>query len=357
MNAGPSKPRFPGFDILRIFAALLVVFSHSFLIAEHSEANEPAQALTGEIFGVYGVMIFFVLSGFLITDSAIRSSSSASFWSKRLRRILPGFVVCNIVVMLGVAPFYARVPLAEFLTHPEVWTQLLSTLGFASSSLYLPDLIQIYDATTEEALMLPIVLNGVLWTIRLELACYALVGGLMLLGLLRPAMVLVVLVFALTAALAYGWQINEFLIGFYFLLPSFAVGMVFRLFCADVKVKGGFALTSLAILVSLSLQVDNWHLLAPVLFAPLCILPLIWVGQQDNQVFDWLRQYGDPSYGIYLWGWPLQQVLRAALGEGYSGYGFAALSMPLALAAGYLSWHVIEKPFLRHRRVLQAAQA
>ncbi len=70
--------RYAGFDSLRILAAAIVVFSHSFLIAEGVESGEQGQMFTGEILGVYAVMIIFVLSGFPVTDSASASADSSS---------------------------------------------------------------------------------------------------------------------------------------------------------------------------------------------------------------------------------------------------------------------------------------
>lgn len=62
-----------GFDPLRVLAALAVVFSHAILLSTGGEEAEPFQRLTGEILGVYGVFVFFMLSGYLVTDSALRA--------------------------------------------------------------------------------------------------------------------------------------------------------------------------------------------------------------------------------------------------------------------------------------------
>src|SRR5438045_5188514 len=59
------------FDALRLLAALSVVFSHSFMIAEGTEANEPFVWLSGNqsVLGLVGVLVFFFMSGFLVTGS------------------------------------------------------------------------------------------------------------------------------------------------------------------------------------------------------------------------------------------------------------------------------------------------
>jgi len=83
------------FDALRLIAALSVVFSHSFLIAEGSEANEPFIWLTGNqcILGLVGVFVFFVISGHLVTESWCRRPLPGRFLLRRTARIYPGLVV------------------------------------------------------------------------------------------------------------------------------------------------------------------------------------------------------------------------------------------------------------------------
>src|SRR5438105_8084462 len=87
------------FDALRLIAALSVVFSHSFLIAEGSEANEPFAKLTGNqwILGLVGVFVFFVISGYLVTESYRRRPAPVNFAARRALRIFPGLAV-NLMI-------------------------------------------------------------------------------------------------------------------------------------------------------------------------------------------------------------------------------------------------------------------
>src|ERR1700738_3258398 len=97
-RSDPSR-RANNFDALRLIAALSVVFSHSFLIAEGSEAREPFAWITGNqcILGLVGVFVFFVISGYLVTESWCRSPAPARFALRRLSRIYPGLVVSALV--------------------------------------------------------------------------------------------------------------------------------------------------------------------------------------------------------------------------------------------------------------------
>jgi hypothetical protein len=95
-NPAPSTTRYLNFDLsLRLAAAASVVFSHAFGITEGHDRNEPFVRLLGpeNILGIYGVYIFFITSGFLITASFHRSSLG-DYALKRGFRIIPGLAVC-----------------------------------------------------------------------------------------------------------------------------------------------------------------------------------------------------------------------------------------------------------------------
>jgi peptidoglycan/LPS O-acetylase OafA/YrhL len=58
-------------------------------------------------------------------------------------------------------------------------------------------------------------------------------------------------------------------------------------------------------------------------------------------------KYGDFSYGIYLYGWPIQQLLMMYAGRVLNVYGLFIVAMALVLPAAAFSWFCIERPFLR----------
>src|SRR5260221_11776941 len=92
MENHPASHRTNNFGALRLAAAVSVVFSHSFLIAEGSEASEPFVWLTGNqcILGLVGVFVFFIISGYLITASFSRSPMPGRFAQRRVLRAHPG---------------------------------------------------------------------------------------------------------------------------------------------------------------------------------------------------------------------------------------------------------------------------
>src|SRR5688572_24255025 len=118
-----DKPRhFQGFDGLRLFAAIAVIFSHAFLIATGSEESEPFTMLLGRgnIAGLYGVFTFFIISGFLLARSLTSNPSAITYAVNRGLRILPAFLFCTVVVALVIGPLFSSMPARQYFSSPEV---------------------------------------------------------------------------------------------------------------------------------------------------------------------------------------------------------------------------------------------
>ena len=90
-----------GLDLLRIIAIVLVMVSHS-------NGLLGINSLYNQYLGTFGVELFFVLSGFLITSKlrALDQINLRGFYLKRALRIIPNFYLSIIVFWL--ATFYGR---------------------------------------------------------------------------------------------------------------------------------------------------------------------------------------------------------------------------------------------------------
>ena len=350
MTAQPAPHRaLPGFDLLRILAAVAVIFSHSYLIAQHSEAGEPVRAVTGLTAGHYGVFVFFILSGYLISDSAARATGFWPYFDKRVRRIFPAFILCNLLLVLLVCPFYDANQPQVFLTLPGTWLHLWDVLRFQASSLMYGSVA--FFPTDGADDLLPRVVNGVLWTIRQEFTCYLFVG-LMLVLRVQPLVAAVVWAgISLAPTLWLGLQVNEFIRSFAFVAPGFAAGMLLFALARRHRARAWLAALSVLLLLGLALTYGHWPTTGHYLFPALAAYPLFWFGQRQWPVLGTLSRLGDPSYGMYLWGFPVQQVLNSRLGSGSSPVLLAVLALPVAVLLGYASWHLIEARALGPQRV------
>jgi len=299
--------------------------------------------------GSLAVACFFAISGFLITHSRLRSSSTADYMKKRVLRIYPGWVVALLFCVLAVAPLLR--PRHGLALHD------LGTYGFLSQ-LFLRNMGVLRPLP---GVGLP---DGSTWTIPFEILCYGLVAALGILGLFRQRILVLALAFALllyvnwparTLGPTFGPTVPGLHLPYFGqlqCLPLFVVyflsGMLFFLFRDRIPHAPRLLAMSL-VLVALTL----FRLpLAPLFFI---ILPtfgfyvLFYLAFLPLGNLYAFAEHGDLSYGVYLYAYPIQRVL---ISEQFRGYHLSPLTLFLAawvLACGVaaLSWRFVERPFLK----------
>jgi peptidoglycan/LPS O-acetylase OafA/YrhL len=334
------------FDVLRFALASLVIFSHSFALLSGSDATEPLYRLTrGQMAsGEFAVDGFFILSGFLVTHSWTKSSGLGTFLRKRICRIYPGFIVVTMLSVLLLIPLACRIP---FGTLPP------GLLGRELLSLVTLRAVKPPGAFAENAIP---ALNGSLWSIPYEAWCYVGVAALGLAGAIRGRKsVLALLVAAIAMSLAFLiWNLNPGgkILGVVFgwprlwarMLPYFLAGMVFYLYQDRIRFTTGGAVVALISFVAATVVPDGWAVAGPLAGAYL----LFWFAFNPSIPLQGWAKYGDFSYGMYLYAFPLQQLIIRAL-RPTSPLLLLSLSLPASAAMGALSWHAVEKWFIRRR--------
>ena len=330
--------RVNNFDAIRFFAAAAVVLSHSFEITGGPEAFEPLRALTdGQAsLGRAAVLVFFALSGFLIVKSWRADPRLGAFIVKRGLRIAPALwcvVLISLVVIgplfttAGLLPYLQDAQTGQYLANAFLYTKFYSLPGVFSD------------------LPLQGVVNGPLWTLKFEVLCYGLVAVLGMAGLLSRAICLVMI------ALAYGVHIlgggethsggSYYLFAGADLMRGFFVGAAAALFADKVVLDDRLALSAgIGLFAAAILGVFDAAF--PLLGGYL----VFYVGFARAGRLARFGKHGDFSYGIYVWGFPLQQITMAMTGIAVWYVNFA-LAFPLTLAAAYLSWRYVEAPSLR----------
>lgn len=330
-----------GIGFLRFFFASLVVWSHAFNLGGFG--IDPLSALTKgvEDGGTIAVDGFFVLSGFLIARSFERTAHLGRYLWHRALRIFPGFWVCLAVVAFGAAPVlyvHERATLAGFFTAPN------SPLTYLSSNALLV-MNQYNIGGLLASAPVPLLFNHSLWTLQYEFLCYLMVGalGTLVLATRRPAIFLIPLgvCFALFAAASWyrGLEQVPTPLRAFELYTFFAIGMCAYAFRDRVPVRGSLAVLSL-VLVAATVATRAYGLVLPFALSYLTLYAAMALPLRD---FD---RRCDLSYGIYIYAFPISQLLTAfgAARVGFMGYFSAAYLMSLAFAAA--SWFGIEKRFL-----------
>ena len=130
-------PERNSFGIIRLAMALCVLDSHCFFLAAGSSQQEPL-AWTGYTLGDYGVQVFFILSGILVTQSLAKSGDVLDFAIAQALRIFPGLIVCAFATALILGPIVSNFDFASYSTSRELPLYLIKTPLLATGSASLP---------------------------------------------------------------------------------------------------------------------------------------------------------------------------------------------------------------------------
>ena len=318
------------FDPMRHIAALAVLVSHHFAL---SEASEPALNPFYS-WGSLAVLAFFSISGFLITQSFLSSNSVGDYFKKRCARIFPALLVCSFLMVYP----------GQLLFGSQAASAVLGDIGnivkFLKISLFArADIPAITDGFrfTES-------FNGSLWSLKIEFACYVLIA----LGLTLCRKPIIVYLMAAAAVVAT-WALLTFASGdlaaklaiYGSVTVAFLSGSALyfkkELFLTGKKLLGLCAASCLA----LAFLWNSKYILAFGGIAFCCIFLAIGVSFSDRLI---KRQF-DFSYGMYIYAFPVQQILINKTELSFISSMVAAVILTTILAA--ISWYLIERPALR----------
>ncbi|MEO5873728.1 MAG: acyltransferase, partial [Streptosporangiaceae bacterium] len=172
------------FDLLRLVGAVGVVAQHSWVLAGSGDPMGPFKGVS------LMVDAFFAASGYLITSSWLADPSARRFGLRRALRIYPAYAVVIVLAALVVGPLATDLSPGAYFGNPLTWEYLGKNL------LILPMTYDLPGVFTGNPL--PLVVNGSLWSLRLEMICYVLVALLGLARLVNLRVVSVLLVAMVT---------------------------------------------------------------------------------------------------------------------------------------------------------------
>jgi len=332
------------FDALRLLAAILVIFSHSFLIAEGTQSREWLIRLTGNqcILGLTGVFVFFAISGFLVTQSFEQTPNRLHFLTKRALRIFPGLLVATLLSAFVLGPLVTDLPLGAYLSRVEPYQYVVGNTLLDQTVHELPGVRFVDNPVGLE-------INGSLWTLRLEFVMYLMVLALGMLRLLTVRTALLLLAFGVACLRfdmldefeKWGWFF-QVLSGWGWLVGFFAAGMILYKLRHTRIFDGRIALLALAGL-ALSIPLRQFILLFPVFG---CYLAL-WLALNPRLPVIPAARFGDLSYGLYIYGWPVEEAVMWLSGGRAAWWQVFLVALPAASALAFLSWHLVERPMLR----------
>jgi peptidoglycan/LPS O-acetylase OafA/YrhL len=335
------------FNVLRLAAAILVLFSHSYPLT--GSQYEPIYALFGgyDTGGGIAVITFFVISGFLITRSA-EHQSSGDFLKARVLRIVPALATVVLIQYLILGPVFTTQPALRY---------------FASGILHLKTAFVFFPVFGLPGVFsdLPIpAVNGSLWTLPVEAFFYLVTGILAVASLsyrrtILIALIVTVAAFVVMSFTGFGpshggpkiffgvkaYEAAKF--GSYFYLGGAA--WVFRDKIPMHPLIGAAAVVALVWGANAPFPFKDTVLM--ISFSYIVMLLAVWTPVR----LSFVSSRADISYGTYLYAFPVQQTIVAVAGVGITATHLTLLAVPPTLLFAWLSSILIEQPALRLKKM------
>lgn len=329
------------FDFLRFYFAFVVVIGHLIIIS----GLESFKKL-GPYFNTYtSVTAFFCISGFLIAQSYINTKSLKHYIIKRVARLLPAYIFV-IVFSALILSTLSRYSFIEYFTHPFLYKYLIANLSFLN--FIQPDLPGVFSGKNITSDV-----NGALWTLKVEVCFYIIVPFIIYFAQKFKRKYIFFIIIYIFAVLYKNFfehlssvynnnlyaMIARQLPGF---LSYFISGIaLFYYFKKFIKNKNILFVAGLVIyLTELKLNLE--------IFTPVALSLLVFTVAFSVKQFNSFAKYGDISYGIYIFHCPTIKIITSfGYFDNYNPILVSICTIIIIIITGFVSWHVLEKHFLK----------
>jgi peptidoglycan/LPS O-acetylase OafA/YrhL len=325
------------FDLLRLLGAVLVIYSHSYDIIGKPD-QEIINHLTNRTFegsGI-GLSIFFFISGYFITQSAVLSTNFFLFVKKRVYRIYPALIVLVFLSVFIAGPIFTTLSIRDYFSENSTWLYLYTATGMRIR-MYLPGVFTTYPFGNT--------FNASLWSIALEIQLYISISIFLLAGILKNKKVYVYISLSIVVVclmeltfnnnLSFQWMRYLSLITLFYLgsfiysssLNNKHIGLIFLFsFIIYLFARAVIPSSNTASLLLIILGLSTYF----IGFTKTIKIPL----------------HDDISYGLYIYAFPIQQLVFKLSGFNRSIIVNLLGTFILLIPIAYISWYFIEKPFL-----------
>jgi peptidoglycan/LPS O-acetylase OafA/YrhL len=348
-------------DLTRFLLAVSVMFTHAFTIYENGKSEPLKPFFNGHFtIGIFAVNFFFIISGFLVLQSWKYSKGVIDFLIKRILRIYPAFIVVCILSAFVFCPVGIGNNTDPFL-HWKAYVSLIQYYKFFYSVFFLssPELPATFTSSpyTQD-------INTSLWTIWYEFVCYLILVSMGVLKVFKVRFLLLVLFFLsiIFYILDFTSNYQEIMNHRVSIISEYAIerihnlgrfmmfflgGACFYFYRAYIPKSRWLLLLSLMVLI-LNFQLLKQIEIAQVIFGSYLLFYFAFSKKITAYKF---AKHGDFSYGIYLYGWPVQQLVMIYFGDKLSLTGTLVCSLLIVIPLAVLSWHLIEKQFLKLKHI------
>jgi peptidoglycan/LPS O-acetylase OafA/YrhL len=322
------------FDLFRVVAAGMVIYGHAYaLLPAQGQQDIVARLLGFAYSGSLAVKIFFFLSGVVVTHSLMEKKDVRRFLVSRFFRIWPALAVVLAAWAFVLGPALSTHSMRDYFSSPAVYEYFLR--GLLMDMRY--ELPGVFQGNAHKAA------NGSLWSIPFEVYAYLALIAVFLLGVLRSrplslALFLVILVDPVIGnKVLFTWlpQNPELTL----IAPCFALGALLVLFKDRIEIHlAGFVGAWVLFYLFAASSFKFYFFYFAAFYSVLYLSSRAMVVRFKPRV--------DISYGLYLWGWPVQQVMAQFFPEHGIRFNQVA-SILVAALLGYASWRLVESRFVR----------
>jgi peptidoglycan/LPS O-acetylase OafA/YrhL len=322
------------FNCVRLIAALLVVYFHARPVTQGPDPLSQLLMPSANI-GQLAVGVFFFLSGLFVMQSWLNNPHVFAFMLKRFARIFPGLAVCVTLTTLIAVAFFSTQGLTGLLDL-STWRYIFNNIFLHflqkdmvaySRSLEIPG---VYYYLTTRAM------NGPLWTLFWEGRFYVTLAllGLAAMTISKYWFTLMGTILLLCMSLDHTfirdslWEDQ--------LLSLFVCGMIVQTLSNHITIKP-------AVLVSIAIYLYLNPLGSGIfgIYLAACAIAL-WFGTASLPMPKFFRRH-DYSYSIYIYHWPIMQMLKKFL-PATSHFVFLICTLIILIPISFISWVYIEKP-------------
>ena len=335
------KDRNNNFTLIRFFAAFSVLYGHSYALSLGVNGSEdPISRVLINVFGEslpsFSVNLFFVSSGFLVSASYIQRESLIAFIEARILRIFPALIVAVLFCVFIIGAFATTDSLPNYFLSPATW-------GFFKHNAFLIAGIQFDLPNVFVGNPYPVSVNGSLWTLPIEIWMYFWVAVFGSLSLLKDEKLFNL--FFIVISLMYAQSENNFYLAYDSRSAQLALYFMLGVFFQVNREKLSLNLRGLGWLVILVYLFDEFHIaffIKSICFAYL----VLFLALHQKLRLPSLDHWGDISYGLYIYAFPIQQMIANIIPD-VQPISMFMLSAVVTVTLALLSWHLVEKPALK----------
>lgn len=343
MNLGRAfDPRYNALNAWRLLLAAEVIFVHSWGATGRTLSIKPVY----QLLLCMGVDGFFAISGFLITASWLSNPRVRDYFAARALRILPGFYVCLIITAFVLAPIGVAMQGGSAIKLIASGAPLQFLLENSAVAMVKFDI-----GGTPQGVPVAGNWNGSLWSLIWEMMCYLIVAGIGVIGLanrrwVSPAIFVLALIGAsllppLTSPEEMTHQQSNVLVALMFLACRtaimFASGAILYQWRDKIPARWSLVAVSLVIVAAASLLPD-YRMVAAIPLAYAIIVSGTLIHNKR------LRLRTDLSYGVYIYAFPIQQLLVIGGLMWLNPFAFFVVATIATLPLAAASWFLVENP-------------